>query len=431
MSVEVKPGYKLTELGVIPEEWEIVQLFELVTAGPKNGYSGRCGKEYRGTPTLSLAATTPGCLVLNDETVKWLYEAIDSRSDLYLQPGDVLVQRSNTTDLVGTTAVFDGPAGVYVYPDLMMRMRFREEATAHWFWRYANSAGGRRHFVGIAAGSSGSMPKISGEKLRRMTLPLPPLPEQRAIATALSDVDALLGCLDRLIAKKRDLKQAAMQQLLTGQTRLPGFHGEWEVKRLGDVGTFLKGSGVKKDEAKSGDLPCIRYGEIYTHHNDYIRSFNSWISSKVSATATRLRQGDLLFAGSGETKEEIGKCVAFVDDREAFAGGDIVILRIAGASPMFMGYYCNTAPINAQKASKGQGDAVVHISAAALSSIEVTLPSHDEQTAIATVLSDMDAELTALEARRDKTCALKQAMMQELLTGRTRLVAQGNNEGKP
>ncbi len=90
---------------------------------------------------------------------------------------------------------------------------------------------------------------------------------------------------------------------------------------------------------------------------------------------------------------------------------------------MFMGYYCNTMIINAQKASKGQGDAVVHISAAALSSITATLPPLPEQTAIAAVLSDMDAELAALAARRDKTHALKQAMTQKLLTGRTRLVS--------
>jgi type I restriction enzyme, S subunit len=282
---------------------------------------------------------------------------------------------------------------------------------AHRFTKYAES-------VSVRSG----MPKINRAELADFVVALPPLPEQRAIAAALSDVDALLGGLDRLIVKKRDLKQAAMQQLLTGQTRLPGFHGEWEVKRLGDVGTFLKGSGVNKDEAQSGSLPCVRYGEIYTHHKDYIKSFNSWISPQVAATATRLKLGDLLFAGSGETKEEIGKCVALVDDCEAYAGGDTVILRATGISPMFMGYYCNTGPIAAQKASKGQGDAVVHISASALSSIVVKFPSLPEQTAIAAVLSDMDAELSALEARRDKTRALKQGMMQELLTGRTRLV---------
>ena len=153
-----------------------------------------------------------------------------------------------------------------------------------------------------------------------------------------------------------------------------------------------------------------------------MRSFNSWISREVAETATPLRRGDIVFAGSGETKEEIGKCVALVDDVEAYAGGDIVILRPNGANSLFLGYLLNTPTVASQKASRGQGDAVVHISASALASINLSLPSQAEQTAIAAVLSDMDAELAALEARRDKTRALKQGMMQELLTGRTRLV---------
>jgi len=124
----------------------------------------------------------------------------------------------------------------------MMRLRFKAQESAQWFWRYANSSNGRRYFVSVAAGSTGSMPKISGDKLRNMPLPLPPLPEQRAIAEALSDVDGLLGGLERIIAKKRDLKQAAMQQLLTGQTRLPGFHSEWVVKRLGEIATIRDGT---------------------------------------------------------------------------------------------------------------------------------------------------------------------------------------------
>jgi type I restriction enzyme, S subunit len=118
----------------------------------------------------------------------------------------------------------------------------------------------------------------------------------------------------------------------------------------------LKGSGVRKDECQSGDIPCVRYGEIYTTHNDYIKSFNSWISPGVACRARRLQTGDVLFAGSGETKEEIGKCVAFVDDLEAYAGGDIVILRPASAHPLFLGYYLNTPTINRQKASRGQGN---------------------------------------------------------------------------
>ncbi|MBW8078983.1 MAG: hypothetical protein GJU76_13110, partial [Gallionella sp.] len=220
--MEVRAGYKLTEVGVIPEDWDVRCVSTLVMRGPKNGYSGRSAKDARGTPTLSLGATTSGGLILNDETVKRLEETIDAKSDLFLQPDDVLVQRSNTIEIVGTAAIFNGPSGVYVYPDLMMRVRFREQATAHWFWRYTNSANGRRFFMSVAAGSSGSMPKISGDKLRRMQLPVPPPLEQRAIASALSDVDALLGGLDRLIAKKRGLTQDAMQQLLTGKQRMGG-----------------------------------------------------------------------------------------------------------------------------------------------------------------------------------------------------------------
>jgi type I restriction enzyme S subunit len=270
---------------------------------------------------------------------------------------------------------------------------------------------------------SSAQPGLSVSRILKLPIAAPStLGEQRAIATALSNVDALLGVLDRLIAKKRDLKQAAMQRLLTGETRLPGFSGDWANARLGDLGTFLKGSGVRKDEARSGDLPCVRYGELYTHHNDYIRSFYSWISAEVASGATRLVLGDLLFTGSGETKEEIGKCVAFVQACEAYAGGDIVILRARDTNPLFMGYYCNTPVIAKQKGSRGQGDAVVHISAAELGSIRVRLPSIDEQAAIAAVLSDMDAEIDALRSRRAKTHDLKRAMMQELLAGKTRLV---------
>ncbi len=128
------------------------------------------------------------------------------------------------------------------------------------------------------------------------------------------------------------------------------------------------------------------------------------------------------FAGSGETKEEIGKCIAFVDKLEAYAGGDIVILRPRGFDSLFLGYALNTANVIRQKASRGQGDAVVHISAVALAQIEVRVPDATEQTAIATLLSDMDAELAALEAKLAKARDLKQGMMQELLTGRIRLV---------
>ena len=263
---------------------------------------------------------------------------------------------------------------------------------------------------------------LSKASLRDTPLPLPGPDEQRAIAAALSDVDDLLQSLDRLIAKKRDVKQGAMQQLLTGTTRLPGFEEAWETKQLGELGKFFKGSGIKKDEVRSEGLPCVRYGEIYTSFENWVAKPRSFITEKTATQATQIQVGDLLFAASGETAEEIGKCVAYLAEGPAFAGGDIVALRPADdCDSLYLGCLLNTPEIARQKSRLGQGHPVAHIGARALGQVVISLPPLPEQRAIAAVLSDMDAEINALEARREKVAAIKQGMMQELLTGRTRL----------
>ena len=122
----MKPGYKRTEVGIIPQDWDVMHVRDLVRQGPKNGYSARSRDNASGTATLSLAATSSGRLVLNDATVKHLEDSIPAGSLLFLETGDVLVQRSNTAELVGTTAIFDGPPATFVYPDLMMRLRFKD-----------------------------------------------------------------------------------------------------------------------------------------------------------------------------------------------------------------------------------------------------------------------------------------------------------------
>ncbi|WP_008317593.1 restriction endonuclease subunit S [Leptolyngbya sp. PCC 6406] len=425
INYQLPKGYKQTEVGVIPEDWDVVELARLITSGPKNGYSGQVGEDAKGTPTLRLTATSSGYLIINNETVKHLDETIHQGSELFLQPGDVLIQRSNTYELVGTTAVFNGPPSIYVYPDLMMRLRFSNRLTAHWFWKYANSANGRRFFLSAAAGSTGSMPKISGAKLRQMLVPMPSTEEQRAIATTLSDVDALIAALDKLIAKQRHLKTATMQQLLTGKKRLPGFGEKWLRVELSELGSFSKGAGIRKDEVLDYGLPCIRYGEIYTRHHDFIREIYSFISPEVASQCQSLKKGDLLFTGSGETSEEIGKCVAFLDEKMTYAGGDIVIFSPQNQDSLFLGYLMNHESIVRQKARMGQGDAVVHIQAKNLARLQLCLPPLEEQRAIATVLSDMDAAISALETRRTKTQAIKQGMMQQLLTGKVRLLDEG------
>ena len=262
----------------------------------------------------------------------------------------------------------------------------------------------------------------NGRSLSAVWIAVPPKPEQRAIAEALSDVDGLLAALETLIAKKRAIKQAAMQQLLTGKSRLPGFNGAWETKRLEDLGSFSKGRGIKREDVSDTGLPCIRYGELYTRYKDYILNPVSRIPPAVALEALPIRKGDLLFAGSGETAEEIGICAAYLGEEPAYAGGDVITLTPSGQNSIYLGHLMNYPTVATQKARMGQGDAVVHISAGNLAQVKIELPPLTEQTAIANVLSDMDAEIAALERRRDKTRTVKQGMMQQLLTGQVRLV---------
>lgn len=197
---------------------------------------------------------------------------------------------------------------------------------------------------------------------------------------------------------------------------------DWEVKTLEEIGNISKGRGVSRDQSHSGNLPCVRYGELYTSHDNYIRNFYSFISQEVAETAKRLNKGDVLFAASGETKEEIGKAVAFVGNEEAYAGGDIIILspKIESDS-MFLGFALNGEESVRQKSALGQGDAVVHIHAPELSKVSIAFPNPSEQRRIAQVLSDTDSLIASLSRTIEKKRLVKQGAMQQLLTGKTRL----------
>lgn len=406
----MKSGYKQTEVGIIPEDWEVKQIKDACRLINGRGFKPH-EWQTSGLPIIRIQNLN------GSEDFNFYAGNYDPK--ILVDYGQLLFAWSGSRGTSFGPHVWMGGRALLNYHT--WKVVVNERVVEKEFFLYA-----LRQLTGfIEDRAHGASALVHTQKWEMEKFPIlipSSLPEQRAIAGALSEVDALLGAQEALLAKKRDLKAAAMQQLLTGQKRLPSFTGEWEVKRLGELGTFFKGSGVRKDDSQSGELPCIRYGEIYTRHSDYIKKFYSFISPEVAAAARLLKQGDLLFAGSGETKEEIGKCVAYVDSFETYAGGDIVILRPQNIDPLFLGFSLNTPSINRQKASRGQGDAVVHISSSSLADIIVQLPPLAEQTAIAAVLSDMDAEIAALEAQRDKTRTLKQGMMQELLTGRIRLV---------
>ena len=198
---------------------------------------------------------------------------------------------------------------------------------------------------------------------------------------------------------------------------------DWNVVKLGEIGVFSKGRGISRDVANTGEIPAVRYGELYTIHNNYIKEYGSFISKEVAKNAHQLKKGDILFTCSGETKEDIGKSVAFIDSVEAYAGGDLIILSpYNNYSPLFLGFTTNSKGCQEQKAARGQGDAVVHISAESISSILIPFPpTIAEQQRIATALSQMDELISALDEQINKKLLIKQAAMQQLLTAKTRL----------
>lgn len=427
----VRKGYKQTEIGEIPEDWEAIALGDITTL-MTNGFVGEAKSHYTndGDGVLYIQGFNVKENSFDFSGIKYVTEEFHkAHMKSCLKAGDLLTVQTGDVGL--TTVISDSLIGSNCHALIISRVN-NKKCYSKYISFYLNSNRGRARLKLIEIGST--MKHLNISDMLCFLIPLPQtLSEQRLIATALSDVDDLITSLDKLITKKRAIKTATMQQLLTppepgqaGKKRLPGFEGEWEIKKLNQIGCFTKGSGIRKDEVKETGLPCIRYGEIYTCHNNYIRRYYSYISLSTAKQSWRLKKGDLLFAGSGETAEEIGKCVAFLSEEEAYAGGDIVIFSPNGQDSKFLGYLMNHYEIVEQKIKLGQGDAVVHISAKNLGNIKLSLPEIDEQRAIASILSDMDAEIEALDKRRDKTKMIKQGMMQELLTGKTRLIDTQN-----
>lgn len=246
------------------------------------------------------------------------------------------------------------------------------------------------------------------------------LDEQQAIAGALLDADALIASLDALIAKKRDLKQATMQQLLTGKTRLPGFTGEWEVKLLGSIAEFYKGKGLPKSAiSSSGQFACIHYGELFTFYGVLIREIASRTDFDVGMSLSK--RNDVLMPTSDVTPTGLAKA-SCVKSEGIILGGDILVIR--SEEHVLDGVFlASQIRYHFDQIMKlVSGSTVYHLYASDMRKFTLPVPAIEEQLAIVSILRDMDADLAALEAKRDKAHAVKQGMMQELLTGRIRLV---------
>ena len=404
--MEVKPGYKRTEAGIIPADWEAATIGDVAqffggSQPPKSTFKRSSSKGY-----IRL-------IQIRD------YKT--SEHAVYI-PEFLARKRCNTDDImIGRYGppIFQILRGIEgAYNVALVRVEPNSRIDREFFFNILRQEKLFQLVDALSRRSSGQT-GIEMPALKAFDLPLPCLPEQRAIAAALNDADSLLGGLDRLIAKKRDLKQAAMQQLLTGQTRLPGFREAWEDKRLGELAEIVSGGTPKTSEPAywSGGIKWCTPTDITGCPGKYLIDTERSISQLgLNSSGARLLPAGALLLCSRATIGELKIASGQVCTNQGLKS----LICYRGLSNEFLYYKLST--MKAQMVERAFGSTFLEISKASVAALEIPTPPLVEQSAIATVLSDMDAELSALEARRAKTRALKQAMMQALLTGRIRLV---------
>ena len=413
MSVGVRAGYKQTEVGVIPKDWAVAEL-QAVCAETITYGIVQCGPHIEnGVPYIRVSDMNGGDLeVIGMLRTSFAIASKFARSRV--EEGDLVYALRGQTGEV--RSVNKSVAGANLTQGTA-RLSPTKQVDSTFLLYCLRSQQALRQADLSAKGST--FREITLESLRRIQVPIATFPEQRAIATALSDVDALLSGLDSLIAKKQNLKQAAMQQLLTGQTRLPGFSGEWEVKRLGDVADI--------DPENLGSNTPSDYEFKYISLEDVDRGVLVGYSEQVfmnapSRARRKLKRGDVLVS---TVRPNLQSHLIFQDDAPDWVcstGFAVIRCRIGVTNPAYVFPHIFGSGISRQIEALLTGSNYPAINSRDVRALEIPIPPYTEQTAIATVLSDMDTELAALQARLGKTRALKQGMMQELLTGRIRLV---------
>ena len=411
----VRPGQEQTKAVAIPEDWTESQLGAHLATQIRNGYSPVCPDSPTGIWILSLAAVTR--YGFSSAGVKPAPLGDGAVLDNLLEAGDIVVSRSNTPDRVGLAGLYQGDPRPCAYPDLIMRVRPAQTLSARYLLFHLLSSRGRQYFRMSARGSSSSMVKIDRSILEAFPLPLPPTKaEQEAIAHALSDADALIESLDQLIAKKRHIKQGAMQELLTGKRRLPGLKAkpgyrktdvgvipeDWAVEYVEELLEITTGSKNTQDRIEDGLYPFFVRSQTVERINSY--SFDGEA---------------VLTAGDGVGT---GKVYHYVDGRFDVHQR---VYRMTSFGDRLDGYYfflCFSSLFYARIMQMTAKSSVDSVRREMIARMQIPLPKKAEQEAIAEVLSDIDAEIAALDTRLDKARQVKQGMMHNLLTGRIRLI---------
>ena len=410
----VRPGYKQTEAGVIPEDWGVVSLGQHLRRTPNYGINAAAVPFDSRFPTyLRITDITEEGRFAEATKVSVEHPAAAA---YFLEPGDVVFARTGAS--VGKSYRYDPNDGRLVFAGFLIRvspdperlvpayLAFFAQSRPYWDWVAVNSM-------------RSGQPGINGREYACLPVPLPPTKaEQEAIAEALNDADAFIESLEQLLAKRRQLKQGAMQELLTGRKRLPGFSGDWEAKRLGDVAAMGSGGTPPSSVADyyDGDIPWVSIADMTSGGKVIMSSDRNLTHAGFANSAAQMFPiGTVLYA----MYASLGECS--IAGIELCSSQAILGIRPGGSLNTEFLYYSLTSLKPIVK-SMGQQGTQANLNKGMVQDFRFRFPRLPEQAAIAAILSDMDAEIAALEAELVKARQLKQGMMQELLTGKIRLI---------
>ncbi len=416
--MSVKKGYKQTEVGVIPEDWEVRNVGSL-TSKVGSGITPLGGNdnylEY-GRPFVRSQNIGWGDLRL-DDLVYIDEQTHQSFSSTELTLNDVLLNITGAS--IGRSSIVDEQLKGGNVNQHVCIIRVLTETASPGFINYVLlSTIGQKQIDSFQAG--GNREGLNFTQVRSIETPLPSLAEQSAIATALSDADALIESLEQLIAKKHRIKQGAMQELLTGKRRLPGHKGEWKIQRIEEAADIRSGGtpATNRPEFWNGDVSWCTPTDITSLRG---RKYLSKTERAITLAGLNSSSADLIppYSVIITSRATIGDCAINtipISTNQGFKN------LIPFESTDFNFLYYTVATKKKDFLKLCAGSTFLEIGKNQLKAVELSLPPLAEQTAIAEVLSDMDAEIEALEAKLTKARKIKQGMMRELLTGRIRLV---------
>ena len=399
----------------LPADWAVLPLDE-VSSKIQDGthFSPTLG----GTEYRYITSRNIGVGRLRLDSVETISE--DEHRKIYVRCdvrlGDLLLTKDGAN--TGNAALNSFTDEISLLSSVAFIRSNHRRSTEGYVLQYLLSSHGRKQIADAMAGNA--ITRLTLAKIKALAIPLPPVAEQRRISTVLRDADDLVATLERVTAKKEAIKRGVMQQLLTGQTRLPGFSGPWSQLSAGDIGVFKGGSGfpVRYQGASSGQHPFFKVSDMNTPGNElFMRAARNYINEAQRVGAVLIPMDAIVFAKVGAAvfleRKRILSQPSYIDNNmAAFA------IEASKADIRFAHYVLS----NFRMGSLAATTAMPSINGGQLRSIPIALPATlDEQRAISRVLTDLDGEIGAVRERLRKAQAIKQGMMQQLLTGRTRL----------